>query len=400
MADDGQRFCPYCGQSFLSGEAVLQCSGCGVMHHPGCWVRNGGCSTTRPHDQGIVASSYGEAGSPAGGAAEAGQGAVPPQWARPGAAQPERAPDPAEVLPPVAAPSAAAFGAPIGDSEDEDEEDYAPPSRPSRQWAPPAGQEGRYTPAQGLTDEYDAEAVVDEAEGDDYEDEWDDAEEEDEYGDEEDELERRYSEAAGPAAAAGATARRAPAPGGSRYVPPGPDRLPSNRPITRSRREGGGGRYFLIPVMVAVLGIIGVGVVLLYNALSDDDDNVLPIATETPDGQDDETPTQEPAETPTEDGETPGTTPTATQAAETPTPTTEAGVFAPGQTVVVAGAGCLNVRSTPDASGTENVLTCAPDGSTMTIVAQGDFIDGTQWWEVDFDGTQGFSAGEFLAAAE
>jgi hypothetical protein len=404
VADDGQRFCPYCGQSFLSGEAVLQCSGCGVMHHPACWVRNGGCSTTRPHDQGIVAGSYGEATSAPAGAAAGGQESVPPQWARPGAAQPERPPEPAETLPPVAAASAAAFGAPIGDGdEDEDVEADEPPARqPAREWAPPARQEGRYTPSQGLTDEYDAEAVVDEAEGEDYEDEWDDADEDDDEYYEDDELERRYSEAAGPAAAAGATARRAPAPSGARYVPPGPDRLPSNRPIARSRRDGGGGRYFLIPVMVAVLGIIGVGVVLLYNALSDDDDNVLPIATETPDGQDDETPTEEPDETPTEDGETPVTTPTATEGAATPTPTTEPqpGVFTPGQTVVVTGANCLNVRSTPDASGTDNILVCAPDGSTMTIIAQGDLIDGTQWWEVEYDGTQGFSAGEFLAAAE
>lgn len=397
MADDSQRFCPYCGQSFLSGEAVLQCSGCSVMHHPACWVRNGGCSTAEPHEQGIVASSFGAAAQqdqPAQAAPVPPEDPGPePRWARPGAAQPERS-----VSPSDAAPAAAAFGVPV--EPDDDEEIYAPPSGPpAQQWAPPPRQEGRYTPAQGTFDEYDAEAVVDEAEGEDYEDEWDDSDEDEYDYDEDDELERRYSEAAGAAAAAGATARRAPAPpAGSRYVPPGPDRLPSNRPIARARRDGGGGRYFLIPVIVAVLGIIGVGVVLLYNALSDDDDNILPVGTGTA-TEEPGTATQEPVETPTED-ETEAT-PTATQAAVTSTPTLEPGTFAPGQTVVVSGVtDCLNVRSSPDASGTANILACAPEGSEMTIVAQGELVDGTQWWEVDYEGTQGFSAGEFLAPAE
>jgi hypothetical protein len=240
-----------------------------------------------------------------------------------------------------------------------------------------------------MTDEYDAEAVAEEA--GEYEDEWDDEEGDYEYADQD--IERRY----GAAAAAGAAAGMASQPGGARYVPPGPDRLPSNQPITDNGR--GGGRYFLIPVMVAVLGLIGVGVVLLYNALSDDDDETIPIATESP-TEDEETATEEPEETPTEDEETPAPTETT----EEPTATATAppsGSFTPGQTVVVTGVGeCLNVRSTPDSSVDDNILTCAPEGAEMTIVAESDLVDGTQWWEVDYEGTQGFSAGEFLAPAE
>ncbi|MBN9494403.1 hypothetical protein J0H33_13825, partial [bacterium] len=41
-----QRFCPLCNRVFTAGEAVLRCEGCGIMHHPACWVTNGGCSTS------------------------------------------------------------------------------------------------------------------------------------------------------------------------------------------------------------------------------------------------------------------------------------------------------------------------------------------------------------------
>ncbi len=40
-----QRFCPTCDRSFDDGEAVLKCSVCGLLHHPGCWVKSEGCNT-------------------------------------------------------------------------------------------------------------------------------------------------------------------------------------------------------------------------------------------------------------------------------------------------------------------------------------------------------------------
>ncbi|HET7737337.1 MAG TPA: SH3 domain-containing protein, partial [Tepidiformaceae bacterium] len=41
------------------GEAVLRCTGCDVLHHPGCWVTNGGCATANPHESAPVAQAYG-----------------------------------------------------------------------------------------------------------------------------------------------------------------------------------------------------------------------------------------------------------------------------------------------------------------------------------------------------
>ncbi|MEX0781819.1 MAG: RING finger protein [Dehalococcoidia bacterium] len=53
-----QRFCPLCDRTFADGEAVLRCDGCGVMHHPACWVKNGGCATATEHKSVPVALAY------------------------------------------------------------------------------------------------------------------------------------------------------------------------------------------------------------------------------------------------------------------------------------------------------------------------------------------------------
>lgn len=53
-----QRFCPLCDRSFQEGEAVLRCDGCGVLHHPGCWVTNGGCATQSEHKVSPSAMAY------------------------------------------------------------------------------------------------------------------------------------------------------------------------------------------------------------------------------------------------------------------------------------------------------------------------------------------------------
>ncbi|MGH2611223.1 MAG: RING finger protein, partial [Tepidiformaceae bacterium] len=58
MALPQQRFCPLCDRSFSDGEAVLRCEGCGVMHHPACWVKNGGCATKTTHQSVPVALGY------------------------------------------------------------------------------------------------------------------------------------------------------------------------------------------------------------------------------------------------------------------------------------------------------------------------------------------------------
>src|SRR5688572_21586216 len=53
-----QRFCPLCDRTFADGEAVLRCEGCGVMHHPACWVKNGGCATNTEHQPVPIALAY------------------------------------------------------------------------------------------------------------------------------------------------------------------------------------------------------------------------------------------------------------------------------------------------------------------------------------------------------
>lgn len=64
-----QRFCPLCDRPFQEGEAVLRCEGCGVMHHPGCWVTNNGCATEAEHRIAPAAMAYstkeGRIGAPA-----------------------------------------------------------------------------------------------------------------------------------------------------------------------------------------------------------------------------------------------------------------------------------------------------------------------------------------------
>ncbi len=53
-----QRFCPLCDRSFADAEAVLRCQVCGVLHHPGCWVKNDGCSTESDHTRQPAAEAY------------------------------------------------------------------------------------------------------------------------------------------------------------------------------------------------------------------------------------------------------------------------------------------------------------------------------------------------------
>lgn len=58
MTPRQQRFCPLCDRSFSDSEAVLRCEGCGVLHHPACWVKNGGCATKTEHQSVPTALAY------------------------------------------------------------------------------------------------------------------------------------------------------------------------------------------------------------------------------------------------------------------------------------------------------------------------------------------------------
>lgn len=53
-----QRFCPICDEAFVDGDAVLRCTGCGLLYHPHCWVREDGCTTPGDHDRTPMALAY------------------------------------------------------------------------------------------------------------------------------------------------------------------------------------------------------------------------------------------------------------------------------------------------------------------------------------------------------
>lgn len=94
---------------------MLRCDGCGVLHHPGCWVTNGGCATETEHRVAPAAMAYTtserQGGAPAphpGEGTRPGPMAPPPaeigapepipfRGNRPAAAQP--APPPAPAAP-------------------------------------------------------------------------------------------------------------------------------------------------------------------------------------------------------------------------------------------------------------------------------------------------------------
>ncbi|MBI2765860.1 MAG: hypothetical protein HYX53_08115 [Chloroflexi bacterium] len=86
-----QRFCPLCDRTFIEGEAVLRCEGCGVLHHPACWVRNDGCVTEGEHKRVAIAQAYSSQRTAAPEAPHPGEGTR--RIARPG-----------EVLPPAGDP--------------------------------------------------------------------------------------------------------------------------------------------------------------------------------------------------------------------------------------------------------------------------------------------------------
>ncbi len=88
LAGETQRFCPLCDRPFVEAEAVLRCEGCGVLHHPACWVRNGGCVTEREHQVVPSAIAFNSGPPVAGQAPHPGEGTR--RFERPG--QPAVAP--------------------------------------------------------------------------------------------------------------------------------------------------------------------------------------------------------------------------------------------------------------------------------------------------------------------
>jgi len=80
----------------------------------------------------------------------------------------------------------------------------------------------------------------------------------------------------------------------------------------------------------------------------------------------------------------------------TPTPPAAGPKFAPGDTALVVGTGTgLRIRATAGTSGEE--LTVVPDGTRMIVLGGPVSADGLVWWNVQFGGTVGWSADQYLS---
>lgn len=129
---------------------MLRCEGCGVLHHPGCWVTNGGCATQAEHRVAPQAMAYTTGARPPGAPApHPGEGtrAAPPPLPPPPTPV-DQTPEPIPFRPPGRphAPHA---------EEHEDEviggtpavihrrlpENAVPPAPPPRRYVPPTGEQ-------------------------------------------------------------------------------------------------------------------------------------------------------------------------------------------------------------------------------------------------------------------
>ncbi|MGH2632615.1 MAG: hypothetical protein ACRDG3_04325, partial [Tepidiformaceae bacterium] len=84
---------------------MLRCEGCGVMHHPGCWVTNGGCGTPTQHASTPLAQAYSTGRATGDEAPHPGEGlrvSAPARGIYP--TDPIHAPRPAEPVPVFEAP--------------------------------------------------------------------------------------------------------------------------------------------------------------------------------------------------------------------------------------------------------------------------------------------------------
>ncbi|MEO6399080.1 MAG: RING finger protein [Tepidiformaceae bacterium] len=136
-----QRFCPLCDRAFQEGEAVLRCEGCGVMHHPGCWVTNSGCVTQGEHKVTPIAQAYTTGRSISVPAPHPGEGARTQDPNTPGSA-PRPLPTPARVEPPLLAteqwPVIGGAPVPARVQRQHPAEGFIPPHAP-RRYVPPEG---------------------------------------------------------------------------------------------------------------------------------------------------------------------------------------------------------------------------------------------------------------------
>lgn len=130
---------------------MLRCEGCGVMHHPGCWVTNGGCATQVEHRVAPQAMAYTTGARPPGTPApHPGEGTratplpPPPHSETPEPipfrplGRPQHPPAATEPAPPGGEP---VIGEPPPAIHRRLPENEIPPAAPPRRYVPPTGEQ-------------------------------------------------------------------------------------------------------------------------------------------------------------------------------------------------------------------------------------------------------------------
>ena len=116
---------------------MLRCEGCAVMHHPGCWVTNGGCATQGEHKVTPIAQAYSTGRPISDPAPHLGEVARTQEVAR---GKPAAAPVPQQPRPLATEQWPVIGGAPIPArvQRQHPAEGFTPPSAP-RRYVPPEG---------------------------------------------------------------------------------------------------------------------------------------------------------------------------------------------------------------------------------------------------------------------
>ncbi len=336
-----QRFCPLCDRPFTEGEAVLRCEGCGVMHHPACWVKNDGCATQGEHTRAPQAQAYTSQRPLAHQAPHPGEGTR--RTARDGG--------PAPFVPPA--------------GEEQFEEGIvtgAPPASPPSMTVTERVPVRRPEPAQAAAPSAPddaSEMVIGEAPP----------------------VRRRR-----PEPVEEFQPPRAP----KRYQPPvGADGAPVRKPLPKLYRHHRLLGYWYIPAGIIVAVAIAAGIIWAAEQIfgGDGDSGGADVTI--------------PAPSPTATAQPPAPTqatanPPAPVASPTARVTAPPGAkFAAGQAAVVTGAGdCLNVRTKP---GRENdAIVCLPDGAEVTVKGGPEEAGGLRWWRVQTPLGEGWAAEDYL----
>ncbi|MCC7365159.1 MAG: SH3 domain-containing protein [Dehalococcoidia bacterium] len=337
-----QRFCPICDRAFEEGEAVLRCEGCGVMHHPACWVRNNGCVTQTEHKQSPLAQAYSTARSMQGGAPHPGEGT------RAGAAVADE-PVTEWVMQPLA-PVRPSRPTPPPAQHDDDEPFEDDDEGPMIGGGPVigAGDRGREAPVIGAAPPPRPRAAAPPAE-------------------------EPFSRPSAP----------------RRYEPP------AGEPAVRKPMPKVYGRhrildYWYVPIAIVLAAAVALGVIWGAEQLTggDDDDDTSPAGATSTSPAATGTATTAPATTSTPAG-TPTPTPSVTSTAAT-------GTFRTGEVVLVASPDeCLNLRPAPGR--TNQPIGCLDDASQVTVIGGPTTAEEITWWNVSTEQGDGWVAEDYLA---